>query len=72
MKSSIGIILIIGAVVLGYMGVTEIQNNSASLKVLGIELEAENKSGKQQGYIYLGLAVVLLGAGVVTVNKGKG
>jgi hypothetical protein len=72
MKSSIiGIVLIAAAAILGYMGIQKVQSSSASVKVLGIEIEAEDNSGKEQGYIYLGLAVVLLAGGVYTLNGGK-
>ena len=68
-RKIIGILLIIGSMALGYKGVNEISNNSASVEILDLELDLSNKSGKQQGYIYLGLAILLFGGGIYTLNK---
>jgi hypothetical protein len=35
MKSIIGIILIAGAVILGYLGITNLQKSSKSVEILG-------------------------------------
>lgn len=69
MQKIIGILLIAGSLVLGYMGITEIRENSASVEVFNLEIDVSNNSGKQQGYIYLGLAILLFGGGVYTLNK---
>ena len=45
MKSTIGIILIVAALILGYLGVYQIHESSNSVEVLGIELTAEDKGG---------------------------
>jgi len=36
-----------------------------------VEINASNESGKEQGYLYLGLAIVLFVGGIYTVNKSK-
>lgn len=69
MKSIIGIILIIAALVLGYLGVNQIQESAKSVEVLGIELSAEDKGGKETGYIELGLGVVALAGGIFLLSK---
>ena len=71
MKAIVPVLLIVGSLFLGYLGVNKIQSNSASVKVLGLEIEADNQSGKEQGYIFLGLAVLLFAGGVVTYNKSR-
>ena len=71
MKSAIGIILIVVALVLGYLGVTQIQESTSALKVLGIELKAEDKTRKEAGFIQLGLGVVALVGGIYLVGKRK-
>lgn len=71
MKSAIGIILIVAALVLGYLGVNQIQESSNSVEVLGIELTAEDKGGKETGYIQLGLGVVALAGGIYLLGKRK-
>ena len=71
MKTSkvIGIILIVVSIALGYFGVNKISDSQASVEVLDIEMEATNQSGKQEGYIYTGLAVILFIGGVYLVQK---
>lgn len=71
MKSAIGIILIVAALVLGYLGVNQIQESSNSVEVLGVELTAEDKGGKETGYIQLGLGVVALAGGIYLLGKRK-
>jgi hypothetical protein len=65
----IGTILIIGSLVLGYVGADKIINNDASIEILDINIDVSNKSGKRQGFLYLGLAVVLFVGGVYTLRK---
>ncbi len=71
MRQIIGIILIVAALVLGYFGIKEIQKSSNSVEVLGIELSAEDKGGKESGYIQLALGVVALAGGIYLVGKKK-
>lgn len=65
----IGIVLIVLSVGLGYTGFNKVSANSASVKILGLEIDASNESGKTQGYIFLGLAVALFAGGIYTLNK---
>ncbi|MGA9637604.1 hypothetical protein [Flavobacterium sp.] len=67
----IGIVLIILSLGIGYTGINKVSNNTAEVNVLGLEIDASNESGKQQGYIYLGLAAVLFVGGIFTMNKAK-
>ncbi len=67
----IALILIIISLGLGYSGLNKIKENSAEVNLLGLKIEASNQSEKQQGYIYLGLAVALLAGGLYTLNKSK-
>lgn len=67
----IGAILIILSIGLGYVGFNKVSASSASVKVLGLEIDASNESGKTQGYIYLGLAVALFAGGIYTLNSKK-
>ena len=69
MKKIIGIILIVAALFLGYLGVNQVQKSANSVEVLGIELSAEDKGGKETGYIELALAVVALVGGIYLVSK---
>ena len=65
----IGIILIIASIGLGYVGVNKISDSTKDVSVLGIEFKASDESGKTQGYIYVGLAIVLFIGGVASLRK---
>lgn len=65
----IGILLIIGSLALGYQGVNKIAESDASVEILDVDINLENKSQKEQGYIYLGLAVLLFGGGLYSLRK---
>ena len=65
----IGIILIAISIWLGYMGIIKISNNNKSVEVLNLEVDVSNKSGKEQGYMYLGAAVLLFVGGIYSLNK---
>ena len=71
MKKIIGILLIVLAIVLGYNGVQKFQKSSASVKVLGLKIDADNESGQSSAYIQLGLAVLALGAGVFLLKSER-
>ena len=65
----IGMILIVVSLVIAYFGFNQISDNSAEVKVLGMEVNMSNESGKQQGYLYLGLAVVIFAGGIYTLTR---
>jgi hypothetical protein len=65
----IGILLLIGGIALGYMGITKIADNSAAVEILDLEIDVSNESGKEQGYIYLGVAALLFVGGVYALRK---
>jgi hypothetical protein len=67
----IGAILIIISLGIGYVGFNKIADSTNSIKLLGLQIDASNESGKEQGYLYLGLALVLFVGGIYTVNKSK-
>lgn len=65
----LGAVLILGAIYVGYLGINKVSNNSKEVEVLGLEIDASNESGKEQGFIYIGLAVILFGGGIYSLNK---
>lgn len=67
----IGIVLIVVALGFAYIGFNKVSANTAEVKILGLEINASNESGQTQGYIYLGLAVVLFAGGIYTLNSKK-
>ena len=71
MKAGIGIVLIVGALVLGYLGITNLQKSSNSVELLGIEITAADNKGKEIAYIQLGAAVVALVGGIYLLGQKK-
>ena len=67
----ISAILIIVSLVLGYLAYDKISESTKSLNLLGLKVEASDESGKKEGYLFLGLAVILFGGGIYTLNKSK-
>lgn len=67
----IGIILIVISLGVGYIGVNKIADSTKEINFLGIKINASNESGQMQGFIYTGLAVVLLAGGLYAVKKSK-
>jgi hypothetical protein len=65
----LGAVLILGAIYVSYLGINKVSNNSKEVEVLGLEIDASNESGKEQGFLYIGLAVVLFGGGIYSLNK---
>ncbi len=67
----IGGILILISLGIGYIGFQKIADNTKEINFLGIKINASNESGKQTGFIYCGLAIVLFAGGIYTLNKSK-
>ncbi len=71
MKTVIGIILIAVALFLGYLGLTGLQESSAAINFLGIELRAEDSGAKEVAIVQLiGAALALVG-GIFLVGAKK-
>ncbi|MDO5665884.1 MAG: hypothetical protein Q4G63_11600 [Bacteroidia bacterium] len=71
MKQVIGIILIVGAVILGYLGITNLQKSSKSVEILGVEITAQDNKGKEIAYIEIGAAVLSLIGGIYLLGQKK-
>jgi uncharacterized membrane protein YidH (DUF202 family) len=69
MKTVIGIVLIVGAIGLGYMGAQKWEDGSKSVSIGNLELSANNKSTQEEAYLYLGGAIALLVGGVFVLKK---
>ena len=65
----LGIVLIFISLLIGYMGINKINDNSKEVNLLGLKIEASNESEKQQGYLYLGVAALLFVGGIFIINK---
>lgn len=69
MKKTIGIILILAALVFGYMGYTTLDNSKAEVSIGDLELSASDEGSKQTSYIYFGLGALCLIGGLVMVSR---
>ena len=67
----ISVILIIVSLVMGYLAYNKIKESTKSVNLLGLKVEASDDSGKKEGYLFLGLAVILFGGGIYSLNKFK-
>ena len=67
----IGILLILISLGFGYIGFNKVADNTAEVKFLGIKIDASNESGRHQGFIYLGLTVVIFAGGIYSLNTSK-
>jgi hypothetical protein len=65
----IGIILVVISLLIGYVGINKVADSTKEINLLGLKIDASNESGQQQGYLYLGLAVVLLGGGLYAMKS---
>lgn len=65
----IGIILIIASVSLGYIGFNKIADNTKEVNFLGIKINASNESGQQQGYMYVGAALLFFVGGIYCLKS---
>lgn len=65
----VGILLIVAGAFLGYLGITKIVDNSAEVKIFDLEIDVSNESGKEKGYVYLGIAALLFAGGVYSLKK---
>lgn len=68
MKRVLGIILILGALALGYLGYTKMDDSSAEIQIGDLEISADDKGSQQNAYIFFGLGAVALIAGLVLVR----
>ncbi len=69
MNKTTGIILIIAALLLGFLGVNKLDESGGSVDILGIKISAEDEGAKQTGYIFLGLAAICLVGGVIMMKR---
>ena len=69
-KKIIGIILIAGALALGYYGINQLNKDSAaSLKIGKVKFGVTNTTERNKDYVYIGIAVILLGGGIYVMTK---
>ena len=67
----IAIVLIVAALLIGYLGINTVAANTESFNFLGIKVDVSDESGQTKGFIYIGLAILLFVGGIYTLNKAK-
>lgn len=73
MSKFLGAMLIFISLLIGYIGINKIDNNSKQVNLLGlIKIDVSNDAEKQEGYLYLGLAVLLFAGGIFIAKEIKG
>lgn len=65
----IGALLVVVSFALGYIAVNRIADSTKTIKFLGIRINASNESGQIQGYIFLGLAILIFVGGIYAIVK---
>lgn len=71
MKQTVGIILLLVALALGYLGFDKMQNSKAGIKIGDLEISATDKTSNESAYLLLGLGAVCLLGGIVMISRGK-
>ena len=70
MKRMTGVILIIAAIFFGLVGINKLDESEQSANFLGIfKFHYEDEDAKEVGYIFLGLAALLLIGGFMTMRE---
>jgi len=69
MKRTTGIILIVLALFLGFVGVKKLDNSGGTVNILGIKISAQDKGAKETAYVLLGAAALCLIGGVTVMNR---
>lgn len=71
MKSIIGIILIVVALVFAYQGYQKFSESRSAIEIGDLELSASDSGGKETAYIYWGIGLIALLAGGALVKSKK-
>ena len=71
MKQSLGILLIILALFLGYAGINKLDDSGETVKFLGITISAHDQEAKETGYILLAGAALCLIGGIMSMQGKK-
>lgn len=65
----IGSILIVISLMAGYIGFNKIADSSKEINFLGLKINASDESGKQEGFMYVGAAILLFAGGIYTMKS---
>lgn len=65
----IGSLLIVASISVGYIGINKIADNTKQINFFGLKIDADNETGKQQGYLYVGAALLLFFGGMYSLKS---
>lgn len=65
----IGAVLIIISLAVGYIGLNKIADSTKEINFLGLKINASDESTKQEGFLYLGAAILLFAGGIYTLKS---
>lgn len=71
MNKIIAIVLIVVAMGIGYIGANKLAASNESINFLGLKISATDESAQTEGFVYVGLAIVLFAGGIYTLGKRK-
>ena len=69
MKKLLAIVLIVGGLLVGYLGLQNFQKSTNSAEILGVEISANDEGGQMTGIIEIVLALALFGSGIYLAKK---
>ena len=69
MNKSLGIILIVVALFLGFVGINKLDESGGTVNFLGIKISAQDEGAKQTAYILLGGAVLAMIGGISVMRQ---
>ncbi|WP_020534692.1 DUF3185 family protein [Lewinella cohaerens] len=69
MNKLIGLILLLAGIAAGVYGFQLYQDATADISILGLDISASDKEATQQAYIFFGLGVVGVIAGLIFWKK---
>jgi len=68
---TLGFILIVISLLTGYIGFNKVADSTKEINLLGLKIAASDQSAKQEGYLYVGAAILLFAGGLFAVNKSN-
>jgi len=69
MNRTTGIILIVAALILGFVGINKLDDSGETVSFLGIKISAQDKGAKETAYVLLGLGAICLIGGVMVMSR---
>lgn len=69
MTKMLSLVLLLAGLGLGFYGYKKYTENSESREILGIQFSVENKEGRNNAYIFMGVGALLAVGGLMGLTK---